>query len=577
MRRLLIVLIGVTLTITGCTAVPRSSSPQIVRSVAIGGPDQPEQASSPAPGVLPRTLVQNFLALNAADAGKHASARSFLTAAARSRWTDTTVTVVSSLSVGEYTPGRPILVNATELGSVTADGVYTPALQTGRAAAVQLSFGISAVGSQYRISSLRSGLVLTEQQFVQAFVPRSVYFFDLAHRYLVPDARWTADTDPIQASETLVNELAAGPTAGLQNAVSTDTLPAQAGTRHIDVTGSNPVKIEIPGASQLDSTSKDRLAAQIAETLSDVDRGRSLQITDGGTPIKVPGAGGDDFDAGVFVNDLIVQPLPEVYYIRGGQLVDEARQVVRGPLNAGRYSLTSVAVSRSGPIGNLSVAGVATVGGTSELVVGTQTTGLHRTSVVGVTSRPAFAPGRQEAWVGAGSRIYRTVVSGNRTTSAAVQLPTSVTDQRVIALRLSPEGSRVALILRDDSGRQELFVGAVVRNTSQVGIGTLQQVSPDDVTVTDLAWIEGERLNAIGYDTPSHDAHVYRTGADGSAWSEYGIGELPKLPTALAGAPGQPAWASAGADVYLQASGTDWSNPGGGSTTATGTAPTYVE
>ena len=121
------------------------------------------------------------------------------------------MTVVSSFTVGSYTPGRPILVNAEEVGTLSASGSYTPTLQTDKSATVQFSFGIGQESGEYRINSLRSGLILTEAQFQQSFVPRSVYFFDLAHRYLVPDARWTPDTDPIQVSETLVNQLAAGP------------------------------------------------------------------------------------------------------------------------------------------------------------------------------------------------------------------------------------------------------------------------------------------------------------------------------------------------------------------------------
>ncbi|WP_375499769.1 LpqB family beta-propeller domain-containing protein [uncultured Jatrophihabitans sp.] len=581
MKRLLVILVGLTMLVTGCTGVPQSSAPAVVRSLALGGEEEPEPTVTPLPGVLPQNLVQTFLAENSADAGKHASARSFLTPAARSRWTDTSATIVSSISVGAYTPGKPIIVNAIELGTVSTDGVYTPGLQTGKAAAQQFSFGITKVGGQYRISSLRSGLILTEEQFENSFVARSIYFFDLAHRYLVPDARWTPDTDPIDTSEALINQLAAGPSPGLANAVSTDTLPAQAATpRHIDVTSGNPVKIEIAGASQLDVTSKNFLAAQIAATLSDIDRGRALEITDGGTPVRIPRAGGTNFAAADFVSDQIVQPSQQVYYLRAGQLVyGRTRRLVGGRLADSRYPLVAVAVSRSGPGGGLSIAGVTSVDGLLRLVMGSQSVGLRRTTVSGVTSRPAFAPGRaDEAWVGAGTRIYRTVLSGTKITSFPVQLPSTVAGQQVMALRLSPEGSRIALVLRDSAGHQALWIGAVVRTSaSQVSIGMPAQISPIGVKVTDLAWIEGERLNAIGYDAKSQDAHVYRTGADGSAWTEYGIGELPSPPTTLAGAPGAPAWASASSNVYLQASGTVWSNPPGGSGTATGTAPTYVE
>ncbi|WP_375487196.1 LpqB family beta-propeller domain-containing protein [uncultured Jatrophihabitans sp.] len=573
-----VALLVLTLLLAGCTGVPQSSSPEVVRTVGLGGGEQAASTVTPKPGVQPESLVRTFLGLNAVDAGKHASARTFLTPAARSRWTDTTVTVVSSLTVGAYTPGKPIIVNATQLGSVDATGVYTPVTATGKAAVEQFSFGIAKVGTQYRINSLNSGLLLTESQFSASFVPRSVYFFDLAHGYLVPDARWTPDTDPIDTSETLVNLLAGAPSKGLQNAVSNDTLPAQSGTRHIDVTGTNLVKIEIPGASQLASTDKDLLAAQIAATLGDVDRGRSLQITDGGSAVSIPDSGSTEFTASDFRDTMVVPPQPELYYIRRGQIVDEKRQLLGGPLNSGRYPLTSLAVSRSGPGGNLSVAGVTGSAASARLVMGSQGDELRRTSVVGVTSRPAFAPGRVEAWVGAGTRVYRaTLLSDSRIVASPVSLPAPVAGQTVVALRLSPEGSRIALVLLDRTGHKQLWTGDVVRTATSVSITSLQQISPDDVMVTDLAWIEGERLNAIGYDRATQEPHVYRTGADGSAWTTYPITGLPAAPASLAGAPGAPAYAAADANVYEQSRGIPWSYLGGGSTPALGSAPAYVE
>jgi lipoprotein LpqB-like beta-propeller protein/sporulation and spore germination protein len=580
--RVLAVLLGLVLMLSRCTGVPGSSTPQVVRTVADGGQDQPQELSTPAPGVVPKILVQNFLAVSSSDAGRHASARTFLTPAARSSWTDSTVTVVASTpSVGSYTPGKPVVASAVQLGTVS-NGIYSPSLQTGRAPRTQFTFGISTVGGQYRINTLRNGLILTEQQFVDSFVPRSLYFFDLAHRYLVPDLRWTPDDDPLQASEVLVNLLAAGPNPTLQNAVNTDSLPAQAGTRHINVTGGDPVRIEIAGSAQLASGAKNRLAAQIAATLADVDRGRSLQISDGGTPVTVPAAGAKEFSSSDFSDATVTPQVPEVYYLRGGQIVDQNRQLVKGPLNYGRYPLTSLAVTRSGSGGDLTVAGVTALNGTDRLVIGSQTSGLRRTTVVGVTSRPAFAPGRVEAWVGAGSTIYRTVLFNGRITSTAVPLPTAQAGSRVVALRLSPEGSRIAVVLRNQAGRQQLLTGAVVRSSStQVQIEQLQQISPNDVTVTDVAWIEGERLNAIGFDSETQDPHVYRTGADGSAWTEYGIGELPGPPSTLAGAPGAPAWTASGSDVFVQVTPTTWLNPGPGAalqaTSALGSAPTYVE
>ena len=58
--------LGVAVTLlAGCTGVPQSSTPEVVRSVAVGGGDAPQPPQPPAPGILPQTLVRNFLSVNA--------------------------------------------------------------------------------------------------------------------------------------------------------------------------------------------------------------------------------------------------------------------------------------------------------------------------------------------------------------------------------------------------------------------------------------------------------------------------------------------------------------------------------
>ena len=51
---------------------------------------------------------------------------------------------------------------------------------------------------------------------------------------------------------------------------------------------SQPIVIEIPGASALDGASLDRLASQIGATLKQVLQVDRIQITDGGKPVRIP-------------------------------------------------------------------------------------------------------------------------------------------------------------------------------------------------------------------------------------------------------------------------------------------------
>ena len=546
-----------------------------MKTLPIGGGVAPNPIT-PTPGMSPYALVSSFLDANAIGDSKHASARTFLNPAARNSWNDSTATVVQTTEIGGYVPGKPIVVRGRELGSIDARGVYTPTLQGSSAPPVQFLFQVTkAADGQYRISKLHNGVVVSENQFLTQYSQQSLYYFDLAQHYLVPDPRWTSINDGAQLSSWLANQLADGPSDLLSNAVTTDTLPAQTANANLTVTYGSTIKIEIPGSSQLDGGARDRLAAQISVTLAEAAHGRGFTITDAGTTVSVPDASGTEFSASEFGGTSAAAPSPEVLYLRGGRVVDAKGHRLTGGIGSSPYFLSSVAASRSVPGGALALAGVATLDGTPTLLVGSQASGLRPTSIRGATSRPAYAPERDEVWVGVGTKIMRVSVSGRTVTPAQVALPAPANGGRIVALRLSPEGSRIAVVI-ESGGRQQLDIGAVVRTDGQVRIDKLQQLSPAGVVVTDLAWVERLKLYAIGYDTPSTDARLYSTGVDGSGWDGQSIGTLPDPPSTLSISLGQPGWVTSGDAVWVQSGGSTWHSPGRGIRTP-GTAPTYVE
>lgn len=567
------------LSVAGCTGVPSSSAPITIKPVAPDGPTTAQQ-SLPAAGARPRPLVQAFLAAAASVSGSHASARAFLSPAASSRWLDSTVTIVSGETVGTFNPKKPeVVVSGHVVGTLNAAGIYTPSLQgTGDGgAAVPFVFGIKRVNGEYRIDSLRNGLVLTVDQFQAAYAQRNLYFFDLAEQYLVPDARWSSLDDSSQLATWLVTQLAAGPRPDLQNAVTSDTLPTQATARRVSVSVGTNITVEIPGTRQLDPGSRDRLATQLGETLAEVVSPTSpITITDGGISVRIPAASGTSFTAGqVDTSAQVPSSSGELVYLNGGRVVTSRGRPIAGPLSSGSTFLTSVAVSRAIPGVGLSVAGVTGQGANARLVVGTQLGGLRATSVRGTLTRPAWAPRRAEVWIGNGKRLRCVVTNGRTSRVLTVSLPSTAANSRIVALRLSPEGSRIAMVLASSTAAQQLFVGAIVRGAGQVRVDTLVPVSPEGTVITDVAWLEPLKLFAIGYDSVSQDAHVYETGVDGSEWESRGIGQLADPPDTATIVPGQLAWVSAGGFVWEQ-TGSNWESPGATGQTP-GTAPVYRE
>jgi hypothetical protein len=146
---------------------------------------------------------------------------------------------------------------------------------------------------------------------------------------------------------------------------------------------------------------------------------------------------------------------------------------------------------------------------------------------------------------------------------------------RLLALRLSPDGARVAIVLggpkRADGG--ELYVGAVVRDAGPVSVDTLQRLSPKSVKVVDVAWLNQIRLLSVGQQTSPGDSVTVDTWVDGDVVAVRDIG-LPRPPDSVTVAVGANAWLSAAGFVWVQ-SGGQWTSPTGGQTP--GTAPIYVE
>jgi hypothetical protein len=559
----------------GCTGIPRSSAPQVVQPVGIAQPISPA-AITPQPGADPRSIVTGFLANNVTDDEHHSAARAYLTPEAKNRWSDTTVTVVDNPQVGNFGADDTVTVLGHEIGTVDSSGIYSPSLQgdgTGTGGvAVRVSFGLKLVDGQWRIDALQNGLIMSAEEFQQHYQQHVVYFYDLAEKHLVPDPRFSPLIDPALLATWLMAQFVAGPREQLQSAVSTE-LPAQTDPRRVTVTLGTVIQIEVPGASQLDPNTRGRLAAQVASTLDQVSPGSPMSITDGGRPITIPSLSGDRFTAAVFSDALSpVNRLPTLYYVDKGAVLDGQGRPLPGAVGKGLYQLTSVALAGVGGSSALSIAGTTGPAGDASLLIGNVTNGLKPTGVVGPLSRPAWVPNLDEVWVGDGGALYRVGLDGSVTPVTATATSGKISG-RFAAVRLSPEGSRVAVVLTADDGTSQIWVGAVVRAAGAVRVSNLEPISPQGVAITDVAWNDQLKLFAIGKEIATGEPSVYEVQCDGSRWTSRGIGNLPP-PDSITVAENVVAAVSAGGTVWMQHAG-GWI----GATTDTtyGTNPVYLE
>ena len=565
-----------------CTGVPTSSSPQAIEQLHIGAPAT-AQAIRPKAGEFPYLIVQHYLEANSIEPGEHLSAQSFLTTAAKSRWSDATVTILRERFVSTYDAKKgTVTVSGPLYGTLDRGGVF----ESGDGTQVSYVFKLAQVHGQYRIAQISPfpGLLLTSEEF-QNYNPHVLYFFDNSNRYLVPDPRWTdigAPADPSSdrtaLAKWLLNGLLAGPRASLSKAVSADTFPAQIGDPGTapTVVVKAVTDVEIPGSSQLDATGRLRLAAQLSQTLDYETSGNGMEITDGGKTVPVGAGNGSVFQASDFNRFRAPDsPDPELYYLSGHTVLGESGKPVDGPLGRGAYPLTSLALSRPDPTGPLLVAGVEGSGPSARLDVGTQGGGLKPVNVTGVTSRPSLAGLRHEVWVGAGTKLYRVTISAGgvaeQVTQASMSQPPGGT---LRAVRISPDGARIALVFATEAHHGQLYVGAIVRGSGQARIGPLDQVNPRGTSVDDVGWLSPLRMYAIGHLAGSTDPFAFDSDIDGTDWQKSLVG-VADTPDAVAVTPGgTAAWVSAGGFVWKQ-DGPQWKPPTGGQTP--GTAPVYLE
>lgn len=574
MRWLLVVLVVLGCGLAGCSGVPSASAPEVVRTLARAAAPSPESTITPVPNSDPRSIVNDFLAANLGEDARHTAARAFLTQDARNKWTDTTVTVVDDFQVSVADPASgSVTVNASQLGSVDQSGVFRPVLQGEGATPVTFTFGMQQVGGQWRISQLANGLLVNRQGFSSTYVARSLYFFNQAQQRLVPDPRYSALTDQ-PLCNWLLAQLADGPRAELQSAVTSD-FPAQNSRAGVTFNRSGAVVVDLPGISQQDRQTVDRLAAQLAFTFQ-LDPSTSLQITDGTKAVPVQGSSGP-FNIGQFSSFSAGLAQPALYYLHGGGIVDDSGAPLAGPAGSASYHLASFAIASSRGAGPLLVAGATGSTTGNGLLVGDVVKGLSPVSLPpGQLSRPVWAPGLAETWIGDGAGLLR--VAGGVVSTVPAAGRAGAGGGRISAVSFSPDGVRIALVITPGDGTSQLWLGSVVRSGAQVRIDGLEPITPPGLVLSDVAWNDAKTLYATGTFAARPAAFgIWSVQVDGSSLSSRSVAGLPNsAPDAITAAPNSVPWVSASTALFVQRNGI-WASPGAQTETTYGTAPSYLQ
>ncbi|MFI7384614.1 LpqB family beta-propeller domain-containing protein [Streptomyces sp. NPDC049813] len=490
-------------------------------------------ALPPRDGASPMNVVDGFLEALTSDDPSYAMARKYLTPKAAKEWRPGQQTVVladgpSPRPLGQQNAGdegRVFRLTGQQVATVDQQQAYQP--DSGQYDTnLHLSLVKTAKGNQWRIDSLPTGVVLGESDFQRIYQSVNKYYYavNTVAEDEPPQKRLVADpvfvrqwTDPL--TET-VKEVLAGPTRWLDPAVRT-AFPTGAGLKDgVDSLAPDDAnKLTVPlnrQAEDVTPTKCREMAAQLLFSLRDLSSSSvdeiELKRPDGRLMCAL-----NESEADALVAPRRSPVLDDQYFLDGkGRLVrmtggsgaDRDPERVPGPLGEGGQPMRSVAVSRdqdraagvSGDGRSLYVASFVSSASLGDALVRS-----HAGDVKDGLSTPSW-DGRGDLWVadrnpadprllvfgkGLGDRMQRVSVEG-------------LGDKdRIETVKLSADGARIALLVKQDKGRTSLRIGRVERQTDGEGgvefsVTDLRVAAPEMEDVTAVSWAGGSRLVVVG-------------------------------------------------------------------------------
>lgn len=550
-RRLAVALLTLLLVLAGCVNVPTSgpidkvegSQPTCENCVNVEVPP-------PAVGEDPTTIVKNYLRANANYQPNYSVARQYLSHDAAAAWNpDAGVTIYKDPT---FLPGdESVTLKGKQVGFLTPQRTFTARPQN-----LSLRLDLVSEDGQWRIDNPLPGLMVGESPFDSLYKPYDVFFVGNAGS-LVPQSIYLPNLrNPDNVASALVTTLLAGPSRWLAPAVATvvpkgTTLSGEAVTV-VDGVAQVPLSNQV---QQLAATDRTLLAAQLVYTLQQVTGVKKVLLLADNQPLQVNES--EQGDLAVPVEDVPagLDPIPfvsseQLYAISRRRLATvsanaDTRELtlVEGPLGDGSIPVQSVAVSLTG-----STLATVTDNGTV-LRQGAPGATSPATVLDGVTKllRPQYGRDDQLWVVGdQGGRQRMWIVTGSART--VVRVP-SMGANRVVAFRLSPDGTRMAMLLERD-GTTRLGLARVIRGASGNTVNRWYELQTDPTTTStaagtamrDVAWTDATNLmvlrrqSAAGPYVPvrvSDDASRAASEAQSRDWDPVQLAVLLRTKTAL--------------------------------------------
>lgn len=490
--------------LTGCASLPMAGpvriGPDLVPTT--DGESVYYSPSSPVEGATQAEILSGFIAAGTGPQNDYAVAREYLSESIRSSWNPNQEVLIQrstpQVNISNQDTAELVVDVSAE---VDADGKYqiTPA---GTTRVLEFSFVLE--NSEWRLSAAPDATILIRPVFDVVFSPYSVFFVDRQKRFLVPELRWFPTT--AATGTRLANALLRGASSWLKPAV-VSAIPT--GTRlSIDaVTVEDGVALVDLTARALVASRADRslMKAQLEATLSQLPNVSEVAISIERSRQDIQDSAADSRTlpartlAVLSENGLESVSASEQPFFQSGQDFFELNDISEIALS-----------SQSGWVAALTDNGVIRTRG--------ERLGLD---VELIDSRAAIA--------GIGFDLQEYLWSISRTPGSSIIVTSSSGEPSIVSapwlagrsirgFALSPEGSRVALLVQG-SGPAELLVSGVVRNISgsPIELADPIQVASDQANLISVSWVDPLTIATVNIDGGSATALLSTIGGTSRA------------------------------------------------------------
>ncbi|MDO5746837.1 MAG: LpqB family beta-propeller domain-containing protein [Actinomycetaceae bacterium] len=511
--------------VAGCSTLP-TSGPVIKSDVQDSkGQLLSQEALGPAKGSSPERLVKDFLkACSAGTYDDYAVAREYLTAKAAKTWKPEAAIAIATdnedISVIDKEDGK-VKVSAKLKARIDSQGKREDDTSEYNH---QVILKKNKEG-EFRIDVLPMGIIIPHRLFYNAYNLRNVYFLSTDKAVLVPDPRWVPRTRMVSH---LVDYLIAGPSQSLSSSVKTAFPQGKQYIQSVNVDGAT-AKINLEhSASSLSNSQRSELLWQMQETLKAADGVSRIELSLDTEPIVQQAPHQTDYDMTTVIG---MSDRAVVSQDRSGSHVLWQRDDL--PVNLSHPAMSPLKQTMQAAVNNgNSIVLLANDGGQYALprpifaAPNVMAPSVDRCNWVWTGNSGVIEVGEQRK-----STAYGTIVAVHEdgrqveiAQGASVHHDAQVmtTPSGIVGVRVSLDGTRLAVISVDDEGRSTLHVMVVERSDTcePEGISHEMDLPLTVKNAEQLTWTSPTSIAVVGeykrVDVPGNTQTVLPQSEDGA-------------------------------------------------------------